>query len=89
MPVGRWAVDAQFPPRKDQLEVFVISCGAMGVVVVARHFGELAVVLLHKRWHEHIGSLDSAGVFKTQLLDQAILQRLVGSFNAALWRLPN
>ena len=77
---------AQFPPREDQIKVFIFSNGAVRVVAIPRHLAELCVVRGDERRHERVGGLDAGDALEPQLLDQAVLQRLVRSFDTTLGR---
>ena len=57
---------------------------AVGVVRVLRRDGKAPVVVLDKCRQEGIGRIDVVDALQTHLLDQAVLEGLVGSFHAPL-----
>ena len=57
---------------------------AVGVGQVLRRLGEASVEVGDEPWQEGIGAVDVADRLQPQLLDQAILQGLVGSLDPAL-----
>ena len=56
----------------------------MQVVWLRRHDREPFVEPLYERWEEVVASFDAADLSKSQLLNQAVLQRAVGPLHAAL-----
>src|ERR1700674_380163 len=58
----------------------------MSVKAAMRCFGETRVVLSHKGRHEGIGRLDARDLLQSQLLDQAVLERLVRTFDTSFGR---
>ena len=72
---------------QDEVQVFVFEQGTMGIVAAAWYHGETVVVILAELWQEGIGAGDVRDASQAQLFDQAVLQGLVGAFDASfgLW----
>ena len=62
----------------------VVEHPAVGVLGVARGPGEAAVMVGHVVGQEGVGLVDGVYAAKAQLLDQAVLEGLVGPFHPAL-----
>src|ERR1700719_3093147 len=56
----------------------------MEVLGVVRLLAEAGVVISQETWQQLVSGGDGADTLKTKLLDQAILQGLVGALDAAL-----
>ena len=69
---------------KAQLQVFGWEQRAVGILGAAWGYGETAVEIFTKRRQESIGGFEGGEVSQAQLLDQAVLQGLVGAFHPAL-----
>ena len=71
-------------PSEDAGEVLVAPQRPVGVVRVFRRAPEAPVVVLHELRQERVASFHRREAAQTQLLDQAVLQRLVHPLDAAL-----
>lgn len=70
---------------EDEVELLgAAQHGAVGIVGVLGRPGEALIVELDELGQEGVGDLDVADIAQAQFLDQAVLEGLVGSLDAAL-----
>ena len=75
---------ALLPPSEHVVEVVGGRQGAVQVLGVGRLLGEAGAVIRHEGRQHRVARREGVDALQAQLLDQAVLQGLVGAFHTAL-----